>query len=423
MRVHTFLLAAVCAIASLSILALGEYCIPGETPVACAIYHQTIAYPGTIHSHGAKISQITCTNFTLGPLTSFVNSSLGLFVEAKLGMSCSAKGSFAGAFSCTVSGDIHDTTIALGIDLVRGSVSNGIELPQEALLSYCSAYLNASNIVIKKSSKLSICPANTIKGILLSEQDQIEEGLNAFLCGENSTLQKLVSEDFTALLSTLNENLGPLLVPSIPLEPMPVPDDDNPVNFTKSVFIKDLSFLLNNLLGVGGINKLVNLFTHDTGSIRIGGGNLFGISHTMELLGENFTFNLDLEEVEIGGLNTFDSFDVLDATSAYIFATGLELRKLSFENVFSTGISISGVRELVNVYDSQSKMRALSLENMFNMTTQVLMDKAQLKQLWNHPKALFNPVCDLAIFNNASFLDVSVQMDFLFASSPQYWFF
>ena len=111
-------------------------------------------------------------------------------------------------------------------------------------------------------------------------------------------------------------------------------------NIKKSPILGSLAYLLSNLTGINGplsLNNIVNIFTYDTGFIRL--KNLYDkeIYFELNLTVENNTtignFEWTLDDLNVSGLNTWRDFNALEPYDA--------LQLLSYTNLDNLTINVS----------------------------------------------------------------------------------
>ena len=131
-------------------------------------------------------------------------------------------------------------------------------------------------------------------------------------------------------------------------------DESDRANVKNSPILGSISYLLSNLIGSNGplnINELINLFTNNTGFIRLKDYYKKEINFEFNLTNKNNNsfgeIRFSLNDLNISGLNTWKEFNILEPYNALQLFTHTNLDSLSINASFSLRIKLNNNSKLV----------------------------------------------------------------------------
>jgi len=211
---------------------------------------------------------------------------------------------------------------------------------------------------VKTTIKLKLSALSSLVNLILKwAEGQIDSKIDSVICDEFNTL---INTNLTNVLLALDTAMTPYIPPQCctPNPPPPVPA--GMINWRDSKIIDGVDYVLDYLLSPSGplsINKLVDRLTDNSGVISVPSGFSSLINATMGAL-----IRIDIENVTIGGLDTFKDLNLFGTTTLnpYVLNTSLEAESLNvtmgltLQVMLGQGDTVSGgnltERFLLNLY-------------------------------------------------------------------------
>ena len=195
-------------------------------------------------------------------------------------------------------------------------------------------------------------------------------------------------------------------------------------NIKKSPILGSLAYLLSNLTGINGplsLNNIVNIFTYDTGFIRL--KNLYDkeIYFELNLTDENNTtignFELTLDDLNVSGLNAWRDFNALEPYDALQLLSYTNLDNLTTNVSFSFRFKLENNSKLVNeetVLFEQALLRTNLQNNKLNAFLQFPFNDKRAKEYTNQECLNLDCVLDLADSNGTGITFLSLNETFTY---------
>uniref|UniRef100_A0A6B2KY53 Uncharacterized protein n=1 Tax=Arcella intermedia TaxID=1963864 RepID=A0A6B2KY53_9EUKA len=223
-----------------------------------------------------------------------------------------------------------------------------------------------------------------------------ETALNTIVCEQ---LQTTGAQNLTQMLHQVNDHIRPYLKPVLPaIPPLPPP---GVTNLTDSLVIELARYVLNTVVGIDGdanVNKIVNRFTNDTGSVQSKEifKDGFSVSTTISVAPFG-NITLGLSEFNVSELNTWSKFSIFEATDDdYELYTGTQLDKLDINVTFFIIVEVDGEIKSDTLNETAKLIISLS-SNKLNFTSQICYFEEKLldligdqnMQIIDNPELLF----------------------------------
>ena len=231
----------------------------------------------------------------------------------------------------------------------------------------------------------------------------VDSILKPILPGLLKIVLKIIKENVieAKLIETMNTQLGGLFqkVNKIILngvEPqrlnITIKEQDRS-NLRKSSLISAVGYLLNNLTGIDGplnLNKLVNMFTYNTGVVRLHEIYNKSIHFEFNLTNSDNSslgnFDIGLEDLNISGLNTWQNFSALEPFDKILLNSYTDLKNLTINVTFSIKIILDNSSSLVTeetILYEKANLRTNLHDNKLNALLQLPVNKKKLNDYTN----------------------------------------
>lgn len=186
----------------------------------------------------------------------------------------------------------------------------------------------------------------------------------------------LVETNFTAALQDIDEAILPFFDPSTPLltEGLKHKVEMEPHNG----IIGLLDYAFRELLN---LNFLIDKLTQGTGEIQVSGFP-FGLSSSFNVsIGDLANLRFDLIHLTVGGLNTWEKFDLFQPLGPYDLLTATTLKELSINLTFSLNLTTHGnISDSAYLYE-EARFYINLTENDMNLTTFIELDQPKIAGL------------------------------------------
>ena len=190
----------------------------------------------------------------------------------------------------------------------------------------------------------------------------------------------------------------------------------------ESPVLGSISYVLTNLTGINGplnLNSLVNLFTNDTGMLKLKDYYKDEINFKFNLTDKNnltlakFEFNLD--DLNIGGLNTWKEFNALEPFDPLQLKTYTNLGNLTINISFALRIKLNNNSQIVKeetVLYEKGLLRTNLQNNKLNAFLQFPFNNERIKEYTDQECVNLDCVIDLADSNGTGITSMSLRETF-----------
>ena len=199
-------------------------------------------------------------------------------------------------------------------------------------------------------------------------------------------------------------------------------DEKDRADIRNSPILGSVAFLLNNLTGINGplsLNDIVNIFTFDTGMIKLRDLYSKEISFEFNLTNKDNTslanFDIVLNDLNIGGLNTWKDFNVLEPYDALKLLTFTNLGNLTINISFSLRIRLDNTSKLVEEESTlfeKAQLRLNLQNNKLNAIVQFPFNNKRAKEYSNQECLNMDCVLDLIDSNGTGITALSLNETF-----------
>ena len=189
-------------------------------------------------------------------------------------------------------------------------------------------------------------------------------------------------------------------------------------NLRKSSLISAASYLLNNLTGIDGplnLNKLVNMFTYNTGDIRLHEIYNKSIHFEFNLTNSDNSslgnFDIGLEDLNISGLNTWQNFSALEPFDNILLNSYTVLKNLTINVTFSIKLILDNSSSLVTeetILYEKANLRTNLHDNILKAFLQLPVNKKKLNDYTNKECLNLDCVLDLPDSNGTGITALSL---------------
>ena len=190
----------------------------------------------------------------------------------------------------------------------------------------------------------------------------------------------------------------------------------------ESPVLGSISYVLTNLTGINGplnLNSLVNLFTNDTGMLKLKDYYKDEINFKFNLTDKNnltlakLKFNLD--DLNIGGLNTWKEFNALEPFDPLQLKTYTNLGNLTINISFALRIKLNNNSQIVKeetVLYEKGLLRTNLQNNKLNAFLQFPFNNERIKEYTDQECVNLDCVIDLADSNGTGITSMSLKETF-----------
>ena len=250
--------------------------------------------------------------------------------------------------------------------------------------------------------------AELLKAVLkLIKEDVIEKNIIQLLNAKLADMFKIVNDIISNGVEP--EELHILL------------DESVLANVKNSPILGSVAYLLSNLTGVNGplnLNNLVNLFTNNTGFVRL--KDFYdkeitldvNITNKNDILG-NFQFTLD--DLNISGLNTWRDLNALQPYDALQLLTYTNLDNLTINASFSLRVKLNNNSKLVkedSILYEKAQLRTNLQNNKLNAFLQFPFNDKRAKEYTDQQCLNMNCILDLVDSNGTGITALSLDETF-----------
>ena len=190
----------------------------------------------------------------------------------------------------------------------------------------------------------------------------------------------------------------------------------------KSRVLGSISYLLTNLTGINGpltLNSLVNLFTNNTGMIKLKSFYKEEINFEFNLTDKNnltlAKIEFALDDVNIGGLNTWKEFDFLKPYDPLQLKTYTNLGNLTLNVSFALRIKLDNNSHLVKeetVLYEKGQIRTNLQNNKLNAILQFPFNNERVKEYTDQECVNLDCIIDLVDSNGTGITSMSLKETF-----------
>ena len=256
----------------------------------------------------------------------------------------------------------------------------------------------------------------------------VDSILKPILPGLLKIVLKIIKENIieAKLIETMNTQLGELFqkVNKIILngvEPqrlnITIKEQDRS-NLQKSSLISAVGYLLNNLTGIDGplnLNKLVNMFTYNTGVVRLHEIYNKSIHFEFNLTNSDNSslghFDIGLEDLNISELNTWQNISVLEPFDKILLNSYTDLKNLTINVTFSIKIILDNSSSLVTeetILYEKANLRTNLHDNRLKALLQLPVNKKKLNDYTNKECLNLDCISDLPDSNGTGISALSL---------------
>ena len=240
---------------------------------------------------------------------------------------------------------------------------------------------------------------------------------------KKDVIEKNIIQVLNTKLTGLFEVVNNIILNSVEPEELNIlMDESDRANLKFSPIIGSLAYLLTNLTGINGplsLNDLVNLFTNNTGFIRL--KNLYDkeILFEFDLTNENNTsfgnFEFSLDDLNVSGLNTWKEFNAFQPYDALQLSTYTNLGNLTLNVSFSLRVKLDNNSNLVKeeaILFEKAQLRANLQNNKLNAFLQLPFYNKRAEEYTNQECLNLDCILDLADSNGTGITALSLNETF-----------
>ena len=206
--------------------------------------------------------------------------------------------------------------------------------------------IDIENAQIELELDTSEMMRNLVVGILKAVLELIKTNI----------IEKNIIQTLNTKLSEMFQNVNDIILNGVYPEELNITiEESERADLRYSPIMGSLAYLLTNLTGINGklsLNNLVNIFTYDTGIVRLKDLYEKEIHFEFNLTDENNTssgnFEFTLDDLNISGLNTWKEFSALEPYDPLQLFTHTNLGNLTINVSFSLRVKLDNDSNLVN---------------------------------------------------------------------------
>ena len=302
---------------------------------------------------------------------------------------------------------ISSLTVKLPLYLVR----NESGLVTEVDTSGFS--IDIENAQIELELDTSEMMRNLVVGILKAVLELIK----------TNVIEKNIIQTLNIKLSEMFQNVNDIILNGVYPDELNITMDESSLSDLKySPIMGSLSYLLTNLTGVNGklsLNHLVNIFTYDTGIVRLKDLYEKEIHFEFNLTDENNTssgnFEFTLDDLNISGLNTWKEFRALEPYDPLQLFTHTNLGNLTINVSFSLRVKLDNDSNLVKeeaILFEKAQLRMNLQNNKLNAMIQFPFNDKRAMEYTNQECINIDCVLDLVDSNGTGITALSLNESF-----------
>lgn len=352
-----------------------------------------------------KFRNLTCGNLTLGKLSSgssldppsYQLSAGGLGIQCNTVLEMDA-GSL-GLLNAMTRFAVADSSLALNIHAVTNASTGLID---KFVVDRCDFSIDLSVLDID---------AKDFKGFWETVAKVLRPALPKVLDSElKKVVTQLVQTNLTNTFAAINRRIAPFLQPRRPITPPPAVPSTGIYNLKLSPAMVLIDYFLDDVIGPSVINKAFDFLTNYTGHMGLLDLSHLHVNATLVVPGLG-NLTLGLSELNVSGLDTWRTFDLLEPTTPVMLSSRTKLMELGINA--SLGFTVAPTGPLLTGASLFEAARVvLKLED---MTLQADMQVALLQQVIEAvpATALLNASCFwTSVYDlNMTTLDFNMTLD------------
>ena len=302
---------------------------------------------------------------------------------------------------------ISSLTVKLPLYLVRNESGLVTEVDTSGFT------IDIENAQIELELDTSEMMRNLVVGILKAVLELIK----------TNVIEKNIIQTLNTKLSEMFQNVNDIILNGVYPDELNITMDESVLADLKySPIMGSLSYLLTNLTGVNGklsLNHLVNIFTYDTGIVRLKDLYEKEIHFEFNLTDENNTssgnFEFTLDDLNISGLNTWKEFRALEPYDPLQLFTYTNLGNLTINVSFSLRVKLDNDSNLVKeeaILFEKAQLRMNLQNNKLNAMIQFPFNDKRAMEYTNQECINIDCVLDLVDSNGTGITALSLNESF-----------
>ena len=240
---------------------------------------------------------------------------------------------------------------------------------------------------------------------------------------KTNVIEKNIIQTLNNKLSEMFQNVNDIILNGVYPEELNITmEESERADLRYSPIMGSLAYLLTNLTGINGklsLNNLVNIFTYDTGIVRLKDLYEKEIHFEFNLTDENNTssgnFEFTLDDLNISGLNTWKEFSALEPYDPLQLFTHTNLGNLTINISFSLRVKLDNDSNLVNeeaILFEKAQLRTNLQNNKLNAMIQFPFNNKRSKEYTNQECLNLDCVIDLVDSNGTGITALSLNETF-----------
>ena len=273
--------------------------------------------------------------------------------------------------------------------------------------------IDIENAQIELELDTSEMMRNLVVGILKAVLELIKTNI----------IEKNIIQTLNTKLSEMFQNVNDIILNGVYPEELNITiEESERADLRYSPIMGSLAYLLTNLTGINGklsLNNLVNIFTYDTGIVRLKDLYEKEIHFEFNLTDENNTssgnFEFTLDDPNISGLNTWKEFSALEPYDPLQLFTHTNLGNLTINVSFSLRVKLDNDSNLVNeeaILFEKAQLRTNLQNNKLNAMIQFPFNNKRSKEYTNQECLNLDCVIDLVDSNGTGITALSLNETF-----------
>jgi hypothetical protein len=240
---------------------------------------------------------------------------------------------------------------------------------------------------------------------------------------KTNVIEKNIIQTLNTKLSEIFQNVNDIILNGVYPEELNITmEESERADLRYSPIMGSIAYLLTNLTGINGklsLNNLVNIFTYDTGIVRLKDLYEKEIHFEFNLTDENNTssgnFEFTLDDLNISGLNTWKEFSALEPYDPLQLFTHTNLGNLTINVSFSLRVKLDNDSNLVNeeaILFEKAQLRTNLQNNKLNAMIQFPFNNKRSKEYTNQECLNLDCVIDLVDSNGTGITALSLNETF-----------
>ncbi|KAH3756102.1 Paraquat-inducible protein A [Pelomyxa schiedti] len=322
-----------------------------------AEFNYTIAR--VLHEVSVNLTSIKCSLSSLGPVSSTTRQEFSVPSGDQIGflslqmrnvsLECSAVFNMTNTHngkSTHENGLANAVLSEMDAELTLTLTRPGSTCSQALIAGVEHCNISQPNLTVTTVPEPASSSSTTVTSELLYQAMNSLFGLQFNICG---IVSNIISTNVSAGMSDIHSKLETAAAPRPP--PFISSPDEGALDLNTSPFLNAIQYVANDFIGTDGIvglNFVFSKLTNGTGYLNISSGDS---NRTFTVVVPNFgSVEVKMKKIWIGGLDSWNLFDVLEPLDAYTLWSGVALKSFAIGAEIEISLDIVNSSYIVDPY-------------------------------------------------------------------------